>query len=36
MADPIKSRSVLRWLGYALGGFIVIILLWPPSGQLIN
>ncbi len=27
MADPIKSRSVLRWLGYALGGFIVIILL---------
>jgi pimeloyl-ACP methyl ester carboxylesterase len=27
MADPIKRRSVLRWLGYALGGFIVIILL---------
>jgi len=27
MADPIKSRSVLRWLGHALGGLIVIILL---------
>jgi hypothetical protein len=27
MADPIKSRSVLRWLSYALGGFMVIILL---------
>jgi pimeloyl-ACP methyl ester carboxylesterase len=27
MTDPIKSRSVLRGVGYALGGFIVIILL---------
>jgi pimeloyl-ACP methyl ester carboxylesterase len=27
MADPIKNRSVLRWLGYALRGFIILILL---------
>jgi ABC-type glycerol-3-phosphate transport system permease component len=27
MADPIKNRSVLRWLGYLFGGFIVLILL---------
>lgn len=27
MADPIKNRSVLRWLGYSFGGFIVLILL---------
>lgn len=27
MADAINSRSVLRWLGYALGGFIVLVLL---------
>jgi pimeloyl-ACP methyl ester carboxylesterase len=27
MADPIKNRSVLRWLGYALAGFMVLILL---------
>jgi pimeloyl-ACP methyl ester carboxylesterase len=27
MADPTKNRSFIRWLGYALGGFIVLILL---------
>jgi pimeloyl-ACP methyl ester carboxylesterase len=27
MTDPIKNRSVLRWLGYAFGGFTVLVLL---------
>jgi pimeloyl-ACP methyl ester carboxylesterase len=34
MADAIKSRSVLRWLLYAFGGFIVLVLLLAALGAI--
>lgn len=34
MADPIRKRTALRWLGYALGGFIVLILLLAAIGAI--